>query len=165
MITRIIFFIDVDYVISTLTTSYNPTNKVYILDRNDSEQLSKFVIKRTTHGSWSSLVYFPLCKYYTLWFWSSLVCKLTLNKKHLRSGCYVCEHTLTLVVFPSQAFLLCFHFKYLYLVFAMLRIMYTFFLLWCFFPPLLQCTNFRINFFLMKMDVDYTNLQWYGKYK
>ena len=36
-------WIDVDYVISIITMSYNSTNEVYTLDRNDSEQLSKFV--------------------------------------------------------------------------------------------------------------------------
>jgi hypothetical protein len=40
-------WIDVDCIISTVTMSYNFTNKVYTLDRNDSEQLSKFVTKRT----------------------------------------------------------------------------------------------------------------------
>jgi hypothetical protein len=36
-------WIDVDCIISTVTMSYNSTNEVYTLDRNDSEQLSKFV--------------------------------------------------------------------------------------------------------------------------
>jgi hypothetical protein len=40
-------WIDVDCIISTVTMSYNSTNEVYTLDRNDSEQLSKFVTKRT----------------------------------------------------------------------------------------------------------------------
>jgi hypothetical protein len=38
-------WIDVDCIISTVTMSYNSTNEVYTLDRNDSEQLSKFVIE------------------------------------------------------------------------------------------------------------------------
>jgi hypothetical protein len=40
-------WIDVDCITSTVTMSYNSTNEVYTLDRNDSEQLSKFVTKRT----------------------------------------------------------------------------------------------------------------------
>jgi len=36
-------WIDVDYVISTVTMSYHSTNEVCTLNRNDSEQLSKFV--------------------------------------------------------------------------------------------------------------------------
>lgn len=40
-------WIDVDCIISTVTMSYNSTNEVYTLDRNDSEQLSKFVTERT----------------------------------------------------------------------------------------------------------------------
>ena len=40
-------WIDVDCVISTVTMSYNSTNEVYTLDRNDLEQLSKFVTERT----------------------------------------------------------------------------------------------------------------------
>ena len=44
MITRIAN--DVDCVISTLTMSYKSTNEVYTLDRNDLEQLSKFVTKQ-----------------------------------------------------------------------------------------------------------------------
>jgi hypothetical protein len=40
-------WIDVDCIISMVTMSYNSTNEVYTLDRNDSEQLSKFVIERT----------------------------------------------------------------------------------------------------------------------
>ena len=40
-------WIDIDCVISTVTMSYNPTNEIYTLDRNDSEQLSKFVTDRS----------------------------------------------------------------------------------------------------------------------
>src|ERR1700738_217709 len=40
-------WIDVDCIISMVTMSYNSTNEVYTLDRNDLEQLSKFVTKRT----------------------------------------------------------------------------------------------------------------------
>jgi hypothetical protein len=40
-------WIDADCIISTVTMSYNFTNEVYTLDRNDSEQLSKFVTERT----------------------------------------------------------------------------------------------------------------------
>ena len=43
MITRIKKWIDVDCIISTVTMSYNYTNNVYTPDRNDTEQLSKFV--------------------------------------------------------------------------------------------------------------------------
>ena len=37
-------WIDVDWVISTITMSHKPKNEVYTLDRNDLEQLSKFVV-------------------------------------------------------------------------------------------------------------------------
>jgi hypothetical protein len=40
-------WIDIDCVISTVTMSYNPTNEIYTLDMNDSEQLSKFVTDRS----------------------------------------------------------------------------------------------------------------------
>ena len=40
-------WIDVDCIISTVIMSYNSTHEVYILDRNDSEKLSKFVTDRT----------------------------------------------------------------------------------------------------------------------
>jgi hypothetical protein len=40
-------WIDVDCIISTVTMSYNSTNEVYTLDKNDSEQLSKFVTEQT----------------------------------------------------------------------------------------------------------------------
>jgi hypothetical protein len=40
-------WIDVDCIISTVTMSYNSTNEVYTPDRNDSEQLSKFMIEQT----------------------------------------------------------------------------------------------------------------------
>ena len=39
-------WIDIDCVISTVTMTYNSTNEVYTLDRNDSEVLSKFVTDR-----------------------------------------------------------------------------------------------------------------------
>jgi len=35
--------IDIDCIISTVTMTYNPMNEVYSLDRNDSEELTKFV--------------------------------------------------------------------------------------------------------------------------
>ena len=38
-------WIDVDCVISTVIMSYNSTNEVYTVDKNDSKQLSKFVTK------------------------------------------------------------------------------------------------------------------------
>jgi hypothetical protein len=41
--------------------------------------------------------------FYTIWFWSSLVCKLILNKGFLWSGCCVCEHTLNHVVFHHKS--------------------------------------------------------------
>jgi hypothetical protein len=41
-------WIDVDCIIITMIMSYNFTNEVYTLDRNDSHQLSKFLTKRTT---------------------------------------------------------------------------------------------------------------------
>ena len=44
-------WIDVDYVISTVTMSYHSTNEVYILDTNDSKELSKFVTERSIMGS------------------------------------------------------------------------------------------------------------------
>jgi hypothetical protein len=40
-------WIDVDCIISTVTMSYNCKNEVYTLDKNDLEQLSKFVTERT----------------------------------------------------------------------------------------------------------------------
>ena len=39
-------WIDINCVISIVTMSYNSTNEVYILDRNDFEVLSKFVTDR-----------------------------------------------------------------------------------------------------------------------
>jgi len=43
-------WIDVDCIISTVTTSYNSTNEVYTLDRNDLEQLFKFITKQIIWG-------------------------------------------------------------------------------------------------------------------
>lgn len=39
-------WIDIDCIICTVTMSYNPVNEVYSLDRNDAEQLKKFVDDR-----------------------------------------------------------------------------------------------------------------------
>ena len=39
-------WIDLDYDISIVTMSYNSTNEVCTLNRNDSESLSKFVTER-----------------------------------------------------------------------------------------------------------------------
>lgn len=41
-------WIDVDCIICTVTISYNPGNEVYCLDRNDAEQLDKFVTDRNS---------------------------------------------------------------------------------------------------------------------
>lgn len=37
---------DVDYVISTMTMSYNADDEVYTLDKIDAEELKRFVTKR-----------------------------------------------------------------------------------------------------------------------
>ena len=89
---------------------------------------------KTTHCLTKSLWQYELYRVhdqarliFTLYFWSPSICILSSNEGLLRSGCYVCEHMLTLVVFPSSGFLLCFHLKVLHLVFAMVCIFYTFY--------------------------------------
>ena len=42
---------DVDYVISTMTMSYNADDEVYTLDKIDAEELKRFVTKRNVQGS------------------------------------------------------------------------------------------------------------------
>jgi hypothetical protein len=52
--------------------------------------------------------------FYTIWFWSSLVCKSILNKGFLWSGCCVCEHTLNFVVFVNTLNHVVFHPKFFF---------------------------------------------------
>ena len=96
--------------------------------------------------------------FYTIWFWSSLVCKLILNKEFLWSGCCVCEHTLKFVVFVNThsimrcsilSLFLCFHFKIFYLVFAMVCDFYII-LLPCFSHRFCIAYILKLSFFSYK---------------
>jgi hypothetical protein len=111
--------------------------------------------------------------FYTIWFWSSLVCKLIFNKGFLWSGCCVCEHTLNFVMFvhthtqscgvPSLVFFLYFHFKIFYLVFAMVCDFYII-LLPCISHHFCIAYILYLSFFNYK-EYRLQKIQWHGHYK
>src|ERR1700738_4500646 len=97
--------------------------------------------------------------FHTIWFWSSLGCKVILNKGFLWSGCCVCEHTHNLVVFVNtHSIMLCSILSLLF-VFSLCTWFLQWYVIFFFcchaFPITFALHTFLNSVFLIKRNIDY----------